>query len=193
MRLEEQLEELAKLGLHLAPGIGAEDFLGQLNREAFEDPPFDVLLTALGAPIKEPFEEPACSRAWSFDTECIYDTGDYVSIVKNLLRVAGKPEDYLASLEDRVDFESGEAWLKYRLPNGEIQQWDIEINDDWADTMVVNYVMTDLEEEGRHFYSKPNGQAMTLYYFDDDTAERLDDLAPRFIERAVPDEEEYDD
>jgi len=193
MRLEQQLEELARLGIQPDPGVGIDEFLGQLDRAAFENPPFDVLLTALGFPVQqEPYDKPVCSRAWNFDTECIYGPGDYVHIVENLLRIAGKPKDHLQGLEDSIDFETGEAWLKYRLPNGEAQRWDVELNGDWADTMVVNYVMADIEEGGRHFYSKPNGQAMVLYYFDDETAERLEDLAPGFIGRALPDEQEYD-
>src|SRR5205809_5878012 len=100
MRLERQLEELAKLGIRPDPGIGIEEFLGQLDREAFEDPPFDVLLTALGGPVqKEPYDKPVCSHAWGLETESIYDTGAYVAIVENLLRVAGKPKEHFQNLE----------------------------------------------------------------------------------------------
>lgn len=191
MRLEQQLEELAKLGLHLEPGVGIEEILKEVDRDVLEDPPFDVLLTALGAQ-QEPYDKPVCSGALGFDTECIYDTGAYVTIVKDLLRLAGKPEDHFQDLEDSIDFDARKAWLKYRLPSGELQRWDIEVHDDWADMMVVDDVMADIEEGGRHFYSKPNGQAMTLFYLDDDTAERLEELAPGYIGRVIPDEEDYE-
>jgi hypothetical protein len=189
MRLERQLEELAKLGIAPAPGVGVDEFLGQLDREALEDPPFDLLLTVLGTPIQqEPYDRPMCSRAWNFDPECIAGPGDYMAIVRELLRVANKPPNFFKDLKDSIDFESGESWLEYRLPNGTQRHWDVELDEEWADIMVVNYVMADIEEGGNHFYAKDNGQALVLYYFDDQTAERLEDLAPGCIGRVLPDE-----
>src|SRR5688572_954855 len=99
MKFEQQLEELAKLGIRPERGIGPEYFLRELDREAYEDPPFDVLLTSLGMAVQEePYDRPVCSRVWDFDTECINDTGDYVAIVHNLLRVAGKPMSHFKDI-----------------------------------------------------------------------------------------------
>ena len=42
---------------------------------------------------------------------------------------------------------------------------------------VVARVMSDLEEGGRRFYARENGQAMTLFYLDAAAARRIGELA----------------
>ncbi|MUG97183.1 hypothetical protein F7734_34570 [Scytonema sp. UIC 10036] len=99
---------------------------------------------------------------WTFDTECICQTGDYVRIVKKLCSLANKP-NLINGLKDFVDIEEREAWLKYRI-NGKHYIWTIEVNDDWADTLTLSYVMDNIESDGFHFYFKDSGQAMILFY-----------------------------
>lgn len=176
MTLEQQLGRLAELGLTLDKGVTIDDLLHSFDRKNYEKKPFDLLLFVLGIEVeREPWGRCVCSRVWNFDTECIAGTGDYVRIVKRLAQVAGQP-NLLKKVQDFVDMDSGEAWLKYEV-DGKQRDWKVEVNDDWADTMTVTYVMDDLQRDGRRFYSKDNGQAMILFYLDADTAAQLNQLS----------------
>lgn len=176
MTLEQQLAKLAELGLKLNDGITIDDLLYSFGREDYEERPFDLILFALGVEVeREPWERSFCSRVWNFDTECIYSTGDYVGIVKRLCQVAGQP-DRLEHISDFVDIDAGKAWLKYKVDDTD-RNWPVEVNDDWADTLTLNYVMEDIERDGCRFYFKDNGQAMVLFYLDCQTVAELNRLS----------------
>jgi hypothetical protein len=140
MKLETQLEKLAELGLSLNEGVTIDDLLySSLDRSTFEDNPFDPILHALGIEVeREPWGRWMCDRVWNFDTECIYATGDYVNIVKRLCLLTGNTE--LVDINDFFDLEANSAWLEYTI-DGRNQRHAIEINDDWADTLALTYVM----------------------------------------------------
>jgi hypothetical protein len=147
MRLEDQLKVLAGLGLPLAPGRTAYDLLYSLPREEYERRPFDMLVFMLGAEVEAPpWGRWFCDRAWSFDTECIDDPGSYVEIASQLSRISGRP-DGLTEVRDHVDVRRREAWIEYSV-GPRRQRWDIEVNDDWADLMVVSCLMGELEHDG---------------------------------------------
>lgn len=175
MTLEQQLAKLADLGLKLDSGVTVDDILATFDREEYEEKPFDLILFALGMDVEFEPVRPVCSRVWDFDTECIYSTGDYVRIVKRLCQVAAQP-DCLTDISDFIDFDSGKAWLKYKV-NGTERHWPVELDRDWADMRTLNYVMEDIERDGRRFYSKDNGQAMVLFYLDSQTAAELNRLS----------------
>ncbi len=176
MTLDEQLATLATLGLTLEPGITTDDLRHSFDAASYEERPFDLILFMFGVEVeREPWGRPFCSRVWNFDTECVEGDGAYVEIAKRLCVVAGRP-DAFTELRDHVDIEAGEAWIEYAV-DGKTRRWDIEVNDDWADGVVVAYMMGDLERDGRMFRSKDNGQAMILFYLDDAQAARLSELA----------------
>jgi hypothetical protein len=176
MTLEQQLATLADLGLQLDPGVTVDDLLHSFDRNEYEERPYDLVLFVLGIEVERaPWGRPVCSRVWNFDTECIGATGDYVQIVKRLCQVAGQPER-LQAISDFVDIDSGKAWLKYEV-DGKKREWPVEVNDDWADTLTLNYVMDDLEQDGGRFYFKDNGQAMVLFYLDARKAAELNRLS----------------
>jgi hypothetical protein len=176
MKLEQQLSALRELGIALEPDVSIDDLLYSFDREAYEAKPFDALLFILGATVeREPWERPFCRRVWGFDTECIEQTGDYVAIAERLSELAGHP-GALIDLRDHVDLDDGEAWIEYTI-EGRRQRWDIEVDDDWADLMVVSYLMADLERDGWKFRKRDNGQAMVLYYLDEARFARLNQLA----------------
>jgi hypothetical protein len=82
--------ELARMGVGLEPGITIDDLLYPFDREAFEDPPFDLVLFALGMEVeREPWGRPICRRAWHLDSECVHGEGAYVTIVNRLAALAG--------------------------------------------------------------------------------------------------------
>ena len=185
MRLEAQLSELAALGLALEPGVTVDDLLYSFDRDAYEKKPFDLLLFILGAEVeREPWGRPFCARVWNFDTECIEGSGAYVNIVEHLVRVAGA-SNRVASVKDEVDLDAGKGSVEYVL-DGKRRRWDVEVQDDWADTQVVSYVMADLEQGDRLFYAKDNGQAMVLFYLDAGAAAHINRLSNDALKRAVP-------
>ena len=176
MTLEEQLAKLAEFGLKLADGVTVDDVLYSFGRDAYEKQPFDLILFVLGIEVeREPWGRSMCSSVWNFDTECIVSTGDYVRIVKRLCEVAGDP-DRLTDIKDFVNLEAGDAWLAYKA-NGAERRWKVEVNDDWADTQNLSYVMDDIQRDGHRFYFKDNGQAMILFYLNPSTAAELNRLS----------------
>jgi hypothetical protein len=185
MQLEQQLAKLAELGLELDDGITIDDVLYSFGRDDFEQRPFDLILFVLGIEVeRKPWGRLICSRVWNFDTECIGSTGDYVRIVKRLCQVAGRP-DCLKDVSDFVDLDAGKAWLSYKI-DGTKRVWPVEVNDDWVDTMTVNYVMDDIERDGARFYFKDNGQAMILYYLDPRAAAELNRLSDNALKPVIP-------
>jgi hypothetical protein len=183
--LEQQLAKLAELGLRLDDGVTVDDLVYSFDREDYEQRPFDLILFVLGIEAeREPWGRPVCSRVWNFDTECIGSTGDYVRIVKRLCQVAGQP-DHLKEVCDFVDLDAGEAWLKYKV-NGAERHWPVEVNDDWADTLTLSYVMDDLQRDGRRFFFKDNGQAMVLFYLDPNTVAELNRLSNNALKPVLP-------
>ncbi len=175
MKLELQLAKLAELGLELNEDVTLDDVLYSFDREAYEAEPFDLLLFFFGIEVEsEPYGRNACSRVFNFDTECVYETGNYTDIVKRLCEVAGKPNRF-AGIADYVNLDVQDGWLQYKL-DGKLRHWKLEINDDWADMKTLFEVMGDLEDDHGRFYFKDNGQAMLLFFLDAKTAAALNVL-----------------
>ncbi len=175
MTLEQQIDALKPLGLTLNLGATIDDLLHSWEREEYENDPFDLLLVMQGSEIeREPWGRFICDKAWNFDVECINDTGDYVFIVQQLCRVAGMP-DLITDIEDFVDIENDEAWLKYTI-DGQTRHYEITVDNDWADAETVAAIMKDIERDGKRFYAKDNGQASVWFYLDAPTAAKLTDL-----------------
>lgn len=176
MTLEQQLASLSELGLTLNDGVTTEDLLYSFGREEYENEPFDLILFVLGIEVeREPWGRNVCSRAWNLDMECIGETGDYVHIVKRLCEVAGQ-QNLITDIEDFVDLESGQAWLKYTV-DGQARNYTVTVNSDWADPDTIAKIMTDIERDGFRFYAKDNGQASIWYYLDSATAAKLNKLS----------------
>ena len=189
MKLETQLEQLAELGLVLNPGITIDDLLCSIDRSEFEQEPFECLLYSFGTEVeREPRGRRICNQVWNFDPEFdlehIITTGDYVAIVQNLCFLSGK-SDALTDLVDYMNVAASECWLEYTIGDCR-RHWTIEANDDWADMMTITDVMEDLQQDGKQFYAKDNGQVMILFYLDRVTAEKLSDLCGEDLEPVIP-------
>lgn len=173
--LEQQLETLAKLGIELNEGVTIDDLLRSWDRETYEKDPFGTIFFALGAELEgEPWGRNICDQVWNFDLECIEGEDSYVTIVKNLCRIAGN-EAFLTDLEDRVELDADEAWLAYNVGNTR-REHVIPMDDDWADSGTVAAVMRDIEHGGAKFFAKDNGQASVLFYLRPDIALELNRL-----------------
>jgi hypothetical protein len=175
MKLEDQLDTLENLGLGLNPGVTIDELLYSFDREAYEEEPYDLILFVLGTEVERPpWGRSVCSSAWNLDMECICETGDYVTIVSRFCEVANL-KSALTDIEDYVDIESGEAWLKY-VVDGQPRHFKVKVDNDWADPDTIAAVMSDLERDGFHFYGKDNGQATIWFYLNAETAAKLNQL-----------------
>lgn len=176
MKLENQIEQLAGLGLPLNDGVTVDDLLLSWSRNEYEQKPFDLVLYTYGMEIEEqPWGRFICDRAWNFDVECIEDNGDYATIVRNFHRITGAGKR-LDDLSDRVDFEAKKASLRYKI-DGTPREFEIDMDDDWADPATVEAIMNDMRGEGFDFYEKDNGQASVWFYMTPDNAHALNSLA----------------
>jgi hypothetical protein len=186
MKLEAQLEQLAEFGLILNDGVTIDDILYHDDRSHFEDCPFSSIFYILGSEAKRETGDwiSICNSVWSFDTECIVSTGDYVKIANRLCLLTGNP-DLITNIVDFIDLDDRLGWLEYTIDDRK-QHWTIEINDDWADTLTLTYVMEQLQRDGKQFYNKDNGQAMTLFYLDPEIAIELNNLCDDAIEPIIP-------
>lgn len=173
--LEEQLATLDELGLKLNEGVTIDDLLHSWDLEEYEKQPYDLVLFALGSEVERaPWGRPVCDRVWNLDAECIEGPGDYVTIVENLCRVAAAP-NLITDIEDSVDLEAETAWLKYTV-DGQQRNYEIPVDNDQADPNTVAAIMSDIARDGKHFYSKDNGQSSIWFYLDPGTATKLNEL-----------------
>ena len=86
--LEQQLQDLAACGVQLLAEATPEVLLEEWSREDFEKSPYQLALIALGHE-----DEPRAKNMWHFDTERIYDQGDYCRIAHRLGEMAdGAPK-----------------------------------------------------------------------------------------------------
>ena len=176
MRLEDQLEKLSSLGLKLDDGITIDDLLYSYPREDYESDPFGLILLMLGSEVeREPWGRSICSRAWDLDMECILSAEDYVRIAKRFCLVAGR-EGALADIQCSLDFRSNIGWLEYSI-DGARRRLSVRIDNDWADPEVIADVLSDLERDGKEFFSKDNGQAAVYFYLDEASALELNRLS----------------
>ena len=175
MTLEQQLDALAALGLTLNDDVTVDDLLYSWDREEYEKEPFDLILFMLGSEVeRKPWGRLICDKVWNFDAECIEDTGDYVTIVKQFCRVAGTP-GLISDATDFIDIDNGKAWLKYTIDSQQ-RQYTVTVDNDWADPVTVSEVIADIERDGKQFYAKDNGQASIWFYLDEKTASKLNQL-----------------
>jgi hypothetical protein len=175
VKLEVQLAKLAALGFKLEDGITVADILYSFDRKQYEKEPYDLILSVLGTEVeREPWGRSICSRVWNLDTECIVETGDYVSVVKRLCQVAGRP-DCLTDVSDFVDLQAGKAWLKYKV-DGIERNWRVKVEDDWIDIEILMTVMKEIQRDGHRFFFRDDGQVMLLFYLDSKKAADLNRL-----------------
>ena len=136
MRLEDKLANLAKGGIHLRPELTPDALLVHWDREAYEEPGYELLLVALGTEQEETPDVLHSDNVWHFDSECIDDEQGYALIAKRLSVMAGGSLP-LTDVDSDLDFDEGEAWLEFRC-GGEEVHLDFAVDDDWVDTSVFS-------------------------------------------------------
>jgi len=174
MNLEQQLAEMAQVGLSLDAGVTIDDLLVSRDRGDYERIPFRHLLHALGSETEGASRgRTICRCAWTFDTECIVDAGNYVPIVNRLAAMAGANH----RLRDvHVEACGADTALRYTF-NDQVRRLPIEIVDDWADLRALCVIMTEFASSERRFYGQAEGQGVYLFYLSESGAARVNALA----------------
>ena len=167
--LEQQLRDLAGCGVKLLPGATPEALLEEWSQEQFDKDPYRLAAVALGSEDHE-----RSTNLWHFDTERIEDHGDYARIAERMRDMASDDLP-LSDVEDFVDVEAKEAWLKFAL-DGRIQRWTCEVDSDWVDPKVMSRFAALLEEretERRFTYLDLGGQDCIIGCFIEAERKRL--------------------
>jgi hypothetical protein len=137
MTIEQKLHALAECGLKLKDQFGVQDLVESWGRKALDEPGYALTLVCLGMTEEEPPWTPHCDNLWHFDTECIEDDGSYVRIAKRMEEMA-QGSLLLSDLEDHVDIEQGDGWLRFTC-HGQPVQINCTIQDDWVDAAVFHH------------------------------------------------------
>jgi hypothetical protein len=143
MTLEDKLATLKKCGIGLTPPYTVNDLLESRDRQLLEEPGFDMLLIGLGSSEEETCRKLAVN-VWYFDTETIYQTGDYAHIAERLVEMT-QGSLVLHDIKDHVDLMNSEAWLSFTFA-GRPMKIDLTVNDDWVDVAVFAKFIELLEE-----------------------------------------------
>lgn len=186
LSLEQQLQELAGLGVRLKEGVTVEDLFLHSSREEFEEEPGSLLLWALGSDLQAPPWGRHCSDdVWTLDTECVHDGGKaYVRVVQSLARISGQASR-ISHVTEKLDFAEESGEVTYKL-DGRSQTWDIEIRDDWLDLMVLSYVAAEFERDSQFFAVSWSGQTACLVFTDKLRMTKLQRLTDMEFERLIP-------
>lgn len=156
----EQLATLVSFGVRLRPDVDPAEALAplapyELKRQPYvavlsrvaQQPGFDGEVIDPGAPA---------INVGAFDTEFVEDPDAYEEPIRFMAAVCGA-SDRISDIASNIDVEAEEGTISYRI-DGRLQTWDVEVNDDWADRMVLSYVLDDLLGVGECFVLFSSGQ-----------------------------------
>lgn len=152
--LEAQLQTLAARGLPLHPDRTIDDLLFSWPREQYEAEPCTLLLFMLGSEVEDDGGGHFSDNIYTFDAECIEDTGDYARNIERLAEIAA-PDLPLQSISDEIDIEAGLARIEFTL-DGRAHRIDQAFNNDWFDPEVICHL-------GRLLAARPT-QRRFFYY-----------------------------
>jgi len=136
--LEEQLAQLADLGIAVATDLAEDDYFAFATRDELEQEPFTELVMTLSMEIERDPWTPKADRLWNCDFECIEGDGSYVQIVERLERMTDGALG-LQAITDRVSQDGDghdEAWVEFTR-EGERVRWEFEVQSDWLDPSVL--------------------------------------------------------
>jgi hypothetical protein len=182
MRLEDQLESLALLGVRPAPHVTVQSILEVWSREEYEEKPFELLLSLLGTetPVSSMWR-PNSDRVFSFHRLCVGSPNSYARIANRLCRIAGVPDAFI-DFRDEVDYLAGAGWLEYQI-RGHHRRWPVQVHLNWLDLNAVRLMMDDLEHDGILFRRLDQGEMKVVLFLDDKATEALNTLSGRTLVR----------
>lgn len=186
--LKEQIETLFGLGFRFTIDNHAkliEKLLIQFDRKIYEEQPYILLLTILGAEIIEDNGEVLRMSydVWNFDTECIDEEGIYIELMKYFTNLS-KSEFSLRHVESKVDFDNKEGYISFEY-EGDVYKWSIAINEDWLDLNLFRELgkLASRKNGNKNYYFFDDGQSLTLIYCDRNSCRELNKLSgSKFLE-----------
>lgn len=160
MSLVKMLEKLKEAGITTAPEISLEEIEKEFDDyERFHDN-YEGLLCILGSGSEDDWEIPRSHNIWYFDTECIYNNGDYVAIAQRLKLLAGNA----LPIEEITDYVGDEeAWIAFILYK-QRYKWNLTVRGDWADLTIFSHFanLLPLEQQGVQFIYQAQAQACLI-------------------------------
>jgi hypothetical protein len=177
--LAEGLAALEQCGISKRSNVSLDDIRSSIAGTSTDGIDYDDLLCTLGSEMErgESFA-PMSNDIWHFDTECIYEDGDYVKIAERLQRMSkGAPQ--LSALQDHVDMDSTKAWIEFDF-QGERIHWDLKVHDDWVDESVFTRfvrLFASTPTEARFIYGDLGGQDCLIGFSTDEQRKALSELS----------------
>ena len=161
--LEDKLATLNNCGIALTPPYTMKDLLAADDRQTLEKPGYDNLLIDLGASEEEPYRKLAIN-VWYFDTEAIYENGDYKRIAERLAEMT-QGSLVLQDIKDHVNCAERNSWVAFTF-KGRPMKIKLAVNGDWVDATIFTKFVELLKESDPEkiylYYDLGGGQDCVL-------------------------------
>lgn len=196
--LEEQVEVLSSLGLHV-PEETVESVRSSMVEyglyDLVEESPYTWLLTDMGAPA---YDEEWNLTGYSeevfwFDFEGFDISTDYIDVLNGMLALAqGSALDGVSDIRENtedVDWERGRGTAGVSLVwKEQTYSYDMEVYNDWIDGRVLGIFNPFLEQEGsrKYFYAAgDNGQGAIVFFCTPEWAEQFTQKTGLALEKST--------
>ena len=140
-----QLDQLAQLGVQLAPGVTLRHVLAEPGDQQWAEQRRFGLLTLLSV-TDEDGPVLTVPGVVCIDLEGAEDDDSYPHIVRLLARAARRERD-LSEVSSRFDSEAADCRVEYTV-SGRTYTEEPEVRDDWIDGMAVGYIAEKLTPDG---------------------------------------------
>ncbi|WP_088833095.1 hypothetical protein [Paenibacillus tyrfis] len=181
--LEEQINILLGLGITFTYDSGPliNNLLVHFDRESYEEDPFYLLLTIIGADLLDENENEIRMSydVWNFDAECIETENIYTILLRHFVNLA-KGELPLENIESNLDFDEQEAVISFDL-DGRHYNWILEMNDDWVNIDLFRKLgkLALKRNRDKQFIYFNDGQNLTLMYCNKIVLKKLNELTDK--------------
>ncbi|MDE5938719.1 MAG: hypothetical protein K2H37_06535 [Lachnospiraceae bacterium] len=196
--LEEQVEVLSSLGLHV-PEETVESVRSSMVEyglyDLVEESPYTWLLTDMGAPA---YDEEWNLTGYSeevfwFDFEGFDISTDYIDVLNGMLALAqGSALDGVSDIRENtedVNWERGRGTAGVSLVwKEQTYSYDMEVYNDWIDGRVLGIFNPLLEQEGsrKYFYAAgDNGQGAIVFFCTPEWAEQFTQKTGLALEKST--------
>lgn len=137
MKLEPQLEVLARFGIVLPEGMSIRELCDVQPRALYEQLPFELLLEVIGGTGGYDVPRREASRdVWLLNFEFVEAEGDYAFVAERL-RVLADGALPIEEISDELDREHGVATIHFQI-DGKSEHWEAEIDDNWLDASILS-------------------------------------------------------
>ncbi|MEC0264723.1 hypothetical protein [Paenibacillus anseongense] len=182
--IEEQLENLGRVGITLKGNIEIRDIL-TFKIKYYEERPYIHLLMRMGSEIDSDGEFISdgypTNDAWCFDRECIEDHGDYVQRLERIA-VMLEPELSVTDIKDYVDIQEGKVWIAFKA-NGTSYRYSLSVQDDWLSLEIFIIFSELLAESGssKRFFYADTGNEILVVLIEQNQFHQLNELINIFV------------